>query len=145
MLSIKIQNENYTISFCFRKCVGMMQRFTCIATCRELRGLVKRSYVSSLASSLNRTYSTMPQQSLCRSLTSIYTRTAGPLGECTMHYVACITCGDKVRFSPIRNTDTTAQRARMNGSALAAMIIMASQLSASLIHSRGFGIKSTST
>ncbi|XP_038832755.1 m-AAA protease-interacting protein 1, mitochondrial [Salvelinus namaycush] len=67
----------------------MMQRFTCIATCRELRGLVKRSYVSSLASPLNRTYSTMAKQPLCRSLTSTYTCTAGPLGEptaqCSLH------------------------------------------------------------
>uniref|UniRef100_A0A8C8CUR4 Uncharacterized protein n=1 Tax=Oncorhynchus tshawytscha TaxID=74940 RepID=A0A8C8CUR4_ONCTS len=67
----------------------MMQRFTCIATCRELRGLVKRSYVSSLASPLNRTYSTMSKQPLCRSSTSIYTCTAGPLGEptarCSLH------------------------------------------------------------
>ncbi|KAM9511435.1 LOW QUALITY PROTEIN: m-AAA protease-interacting protein 1, mitochondrial [Salvelinus alpinus] len=61
----------------------MMQRFTCIATCRELGGLAKRSYLSSLAYPWNRTYSTMPQQPLCRSLTSIYTRTASPLGELT--------------------------------------------------------------
>ncbi|KAK6326242.1 hypothetical protein J4Q44_G00018870 [Coregonus suidteri] len=67
----------------------MMQRFTYIATCRELGGLAKRSYISSLTCPWNRTYSIMPQQPLCRSLTSIYTCTAGPLGEpttlCSLH------------------------------------------------------------